>query len=121
MQQAASVAYAHATLDRAEAFAAALTRDLARCVALERESMAILAELTACGGRQPPFCDPVLGLSPWKFSSDTNYVAFLFELYQQISPGMIVAPALLEAAAEGLKRPALRRRWGLPKGAGHEA
>jgi hypothetical protein len=51
-----------------------------------------------------------------KFSSDTDYVAFLFELYQQILPGMIVAPALLEAAAEGLKRPALRRRWGLPKG-----
>jgi hypothetical protein len=46
-----------------------------------------------------------------KFSSDTDYVAFLFELYQQILPGMI-APALLDAAAEGLKRPALRRRWG---------
>jgi hypothetical protein len=55
-----------------------------------------------------------------KFSSDTDYVAFLFELYQQILPGVIVAPALLEAAAEGLKRPALRRRWGLPKGSGHE-
>ena len=53
------------------------------------------------------------------FSSDTNYVAFLFELYQQILPGMI-APALLDAAAEALKRPALRRRWGLPKGSGHE-
>ena len=46
-QQAAAVAYAHATLDRAEAFAAALTRSLARCAALERESMAILAELAA--------------------------------------------------------------------------
>ena len=46
-QQVASVAYAHATLDRAEAFAAALTRDLARCAGLERETMAILAELTA--------------------------------------------------------------------------
>ena len=54
-----------------------------------------------------------------KFSSDTDYVAFLFELYQQILPGMI-APALLDAAAEGLKRPALRRRWGLPNGSGHE-
>lgn len=32
---------------RAESFAAALTRDLARCAALERESMAIIAELTA--------------------------------------------------------------------------
>ena len=55
-----------------------------------------------------------------KFSSDTDYVAFLFELYQQILPGMI-APALLDAAAAGLKRPALRLRWGLPKGSGHEA
>jgi hypothetical protein len=36
-----------ASLDRAESFAAALTRDLARCAALERESMAIIAELTA--------------------------------------------------------------------------
>ena len=33
-QQAAAVASASATLDRAEAFAAALTRDLARCAAL---------------------------------------------------------------------------------------
>ena len=32
---------------RAESFAAALTRDLARCAALERETMAIIAELTA--------------------------------------------------------------------------
>ena len=32
---------------RAESFAAALTRDLARCAALERESMAIIAELAA--------------------------------------------------------------------------
>ncbi len=46
-RQAASVACAHAILDRAEAFAAALTRDLDRCAALEREFMAILAELTA--------------------------------------------------------------------------
>ena len=45
------------------------------------------------------------------FSSDTDYVAFLFELYQQILPGMI-APALLDAAAEALKRPALRHRPG---------
>jgi hypothetical protein len=41
------VAYACAAFDRAEAFAAALSRDLARCSALERESMAIIAELTA--------------------------------------------------------------------------
>jgi hypothetical protein len=40
----AAVTYA---LDRAEGFAAALTRDLARCAALERETTAILAELTA--------------------------------------------------------------------------
>ena len=45
--EAAAVAYAHATLERAEAFAAALGRDLDRCAALERESMAILAELAA--------------------------------------------------------------------------
>jgi len=36
-----------AVFARAESFAAALTRDLARCAALERESMAIIAELTA--------------------------------------------------------------------------
>jgi hypothetical protein len=46
-RQTAAVAYAHATLDRAEAFAAALASDLNRCAALERESMAILAELAA--------------------------------------------------------------------------
>ncbi len=46
-RQAAAVAYACATFERAEAFAAALTRDLDRCAALERESMAILAELAA--------------------------------------------------------------------------
>ena len=52
-RQAAAVACASATLERAEAFVAALTRDLDRCAALERESMAILAELTAftVGGR----------------------------------------------------------------------
>jgi hypothetical protein len=38
------VACACATLERAEAFVAALTRDLDRCAALERETMAILAE-----------------------------------------------------------------------------
>jgi hypothetical protein len=57
-QQVAAVACASATLDRAEAFAAALTRDLARCAALERESMAILAELTALtvgGSWQAPY------------------------------------------------------------------
>ncbi|MFZ3326186.1 MAG: hypothetical protein WA231_09955 [Methylocella sp.] len=31
-----------ATFERAEAFATALTRDLARCAALERETMAIM-------------------------------------------------------------------------------
>ena len=41
------MACAWATFERAEAFAAALTRDLDRCAALERESMAILAELAA--------------------------------------------------------------------------
>jgi hypothetical protein len=46
-RDAASVAFACASLQRAEAFAAALTRDLARCAALERESMAIIAELAA--------------------------------------------------------------------------
>jgi hypothetical protein len=46
-RDAASVAFACASLQRAEAFAAALTRDLARCAALERETMTILAELTA--------------------------------------------------------------------------
>jgi hypothetical protein len=46
-RQAAVVAYAHATLDRAEAFAVALARDLDQCAVLERESVAILAELTA--------------------------------------------------------------------------
>lgn len=43
-RQAAALAY---SFERAEAFAAALARDLDRCAALERESMAILAELTA--------------------------------------------------------------------------
>jgi hypothetical protein len=46
-RDAASVAYARATLERAQAFAAELSRDLARCAALGRESMAIIAELTA--------------------------------------------------------------------------
>src|SRR5205807_986519 len=46
-RQATAVACACATLERAEGFVAALTRDLARCAALERESMAILAELAA--------------------------------------------------------------------------
>jgi IstB-like ATP binding protein len=41
---AGAVAYACATLDRAEAFAVALTCDLDQCAALERETMAILAE-----------------------------------------------------------------------------
>ena len=46
-RQATAVACACTTLERAEAFAAALTRDLDRCAALERETVAILAELTA--------------------------------------------------------------------------
>jgi hypothetical protein len=37
------------TLERAEAFAAALTHDLDRCAALERETMAIIAELSSMG------------------------------------------------------------------------
>lgn len=44
---AAAMASKRATLDRAEAFMAALTRDFARCAALERETMAIIAELAA--------------------------------------------------------------------------
>jgi hypothetical protein len=53
-RQASAGACACATFERAEAFAAALARDLARCAALERETVAILAELTAltAGGRQ---------------------------------------------------------------------
>jgi hypothetical protein len=43
------VAYAHAALDRVEVFAAALTRDLARCAALERESMAERRKGSATG------------------------------------------------------------------------
>jgi hypothetical protein len=46
-KKARDAAFVRASLDRAESFAAALTRDLARCAALERESMAIIAELTA--------------------------------------------------------------------------
>jgi hypothetical protein len=46
-RQAAVVACACATFERAEAFAAALARDLARCAALERETAAVLAELAA--------------------------------------------------------------------------
>ena len=42
-----SAAYARAAMERAEAFALALARDLDRCAALERETMAILAELAA--------------------------------------------------------------------------
>jgi len=46
-QQASAAASTRAALDRADSFAAALTRDLARCAALERETMAIIAELAA--------------------------------------------------------------------------
>jgi hypothetical protein len=54
-KKARDAATVRASLDRAESFAAALTRDLARCAALERESMAIIAELAAlaAGGLTP--------------------------------------------------------------------
>jgi hypothetical protein len=51
-RHAAAAAYARAALDRAESFAAALTRDLARCAACERETMTIIAELTAYAARR---------------------------------------------------------------------
>ena len=46
-KRARDAATASAIFARAESFAATLTRDLARCAALERETAAILAELTA--------------------------------------------------------------------------
>jgi hypothetical protein len=46
-RKARDAALIRASLDRAESFAAALTRDLARCAALERESMKTIAELAA--------------------------------------------------------------------------
>jgi hypothetical protein len=46
-KKARDAATACAIFARAEAFAAALARDLARCAALERETMAIIAELAA--------------------------------------------------------------------------
>jgi hypothetical protein len=54
-QAGAGCGTVRASLERAESFAAALTRDLARCAALERETMAIIAELTAyaAGGIAP--------------------------------------------------------------------
>jgi hypothetical protein len=45
--QQAAAARTRATLEPAEAFAAASTRDIARCAALERETMTITAELAA--------------------------------------------------------------------------
>jgi hypothetical protein len=54
-KRARDAATACAALTRAESLVASLTRDLARCAALERETMAIVAELTAyaaAGGRQ---------------------------------------------------------------------
>jgi len=45
-KRARDAATASAIFARAESFAAELTRDLARCAALERETMAIIAELT---------------------------------------------------------------------------
>jgi len=46
-KRAQQPATACATFARADSLAAKLARDLARCAALERESMAIIAELTA--------------------------------------------------------------------------
>jgi hypothetical protein len=46
-KRARDAATACAIFARAESFAAALTRDLARCAALERESMKLIAELAA--------------------------------------------------------------------------
>jgi hypothetical protein len=46
-KKARDAAAACAIFARAESFAAELTRDLARCATLERESMAIIAELAA--------------------------------------------------------------------------
>jgi hypothetical protein len=46
-KRARDAATACAIFARVESFAAELTRDLARCAALERESMAIIAELAA--------------------------------------------------------------------------
>lgn len=46
-QQAARADLSAVALAKVEAFAAALTRDLARCAALERETMAIIADLSA--------------------------------------------------------------------------
>jgi hypothetical protein len=46
-KKARDAATACAIFARADSFAAELIRDLARCAALERESMAIIAELTA--------------------------------------------------------------------------
>jgi hypothetical protein len=54
-KRARDAATACAAFARAESLAAELTRDLARCAALEHETMAILAELTAlaAGGTRP--------------------------------------------------------------------
>lgn len=53
-QHMATVATACAAFSRAESFAAELTGDLARCAALERETTAIIAELTAYAARNRP-------------------------------------------------------------------
>jgi hypothetical protein len=54
-KKARDAATACAIFARAESFAAELSRDLARCAALERESRAIIAELSAlaAGGLTP--------------------------------------------------------------------
>ena len=54
-KRARDAATTAAIFARAESFAAELTRDLARCAALERETMAIIAELAAfaAGGIAP--------------------------------------------------------------------
>jgi hypothetical protein len=51
-KQAQQAAFVRASLDRAEVFALELSRDLARCKACERESMLMLAELTAYAARR---------------------------------------------------------------------
>jgi hypothetical protein len=58
-KRARDAATVRASIERAKSFAAALTRDLARCAALDRESMAIIAELTAfaaAGGSRLLLC-----------------------------------------------------------------
>ena len=53
-RQATAVACACVTFERAEAFVATLARDLARCAALDRASIVILAEITAFAASGEP-------------------------------------------------------------------